>query len=187
MELLSISSEPKPANGTMTGEYVKLWPYLTGVYSRDILGRLWQMIEQHGDGPRLFWGNAAPLDVRMDLPAFCAFFSTDTRALLFITQPDGEAIIGCAWWEEIIPGHQAFGSIYLIPSYRGRAALEAINLGTQWAFDQFDLRQVWAVTPWPAAAALITRAGYERMATLPDFARVTDEVHDVGVFRKVRT
>lgn len=187
MELLSISSAPSAVDGTMTGEYVKLWPYPTSAYSRNLLGRVWQLIETHGEGERLFWGNAAPPDMRMDLPAFCAFFSADTRAPLFITTPDGEELIGCAWWEEIIPGHQACGSVYLIPAHRGRAALEAVQLGTQWAFERFGLRQVWAVTPWPAAAALITRAGYQRVATLPEFARTDDGVHDVGVFRKVRT
>ena len=88
MELCSISSEPKSADGTVAGERVKLWPYPTSVYSRNLLGRLWQVIEQWGDGSLLFWGNAAPPDIRMDLPAFCAFFSTDTRVLFLITTPD---------------------------------------------------------------------------------------------------
>lgn len=186
MALSSISSEPKEMQALLTGELVKLWPYLSGVYSRDILGRLWRIIETEGDGPRLFWGNTAPIEVRMDLPSFCAFFSTDARQLLFITTPDGSEIIGCTWWDDIVHGHHAFGSLYMIPGYRGKASLEATRLSTDWAFEHFQCQRLWALTPWPEVASMITQAGFVRVATLPEFAISNGETHDVGVFRKVR-
>ena len=186
MALLSISSEPESSVLHLEGERVKLWPYMAGVYSRDLLGRLWRVIETHGDGARLFWGNANPPDIRMDLPAFCAFFSSDSRALLLITNPDGSEIIGCTWWDDIVPGHHAFGSLYMVPAYRGRPSLEATRLSAQWAFSHYACRQLWALTPWPEVASMITHAGFSRVATLPAFALWQGQTHDVGVFRKVR-
>ena len=186
MESSSISLEPETTNLCLTGEHVKLWPYMAGVYPRGILGQLWSILETDGIIPHLFWGNQNPPATKMDLPNFCEFVTKLDRQLLFVTTPDGNTMLGCTWWDDIIYGHHAFGSLGMIQSVRGKAALEACRLSSQWAFNQYACKRVWAVTPWKDAASLISGAGYLRVATLPEFAFYDGQPHDVGVYRLPR-
>ena len=186
MEQLSTNSAHEETPLCLTGEYVKLWPYIPDAYPRDILYRLWRLIEDDGAFPRLFWGHSDPEQTRMDLPKFCRFSTDESRQLLFITTPDGEEIIGCTWWEDMKIGHQAFGALFMVKEFRGMAAVEATRLSSDWAFAHYQCIQLWALTPWPAAAIIIAHSGYERVATLPQFAISDGKFQDVGVFRKVR-
>lgn len=182
--------EPCSTNSALDeliGTQVRVWPYLREAgYPRDILGRLWTVIEQAGDGPRAFWGLPGPNAQKMDLPAFCAFFSHPEKVVLFVTSLDGEDLWGMVWFEELC-GHRAFGSTYMVPDARGAKALEAVQLACAYLHRTYDIEQIWALTPWKEAGQLIHRAGFTRMATLPEFAQVEGLRYDVGVYRKVRT
>lgn len=174
------------SNPVLTGTQVKLWPYVRGYYPRDVLYGLWSAIEQAGDGARVFWGNSDPAPLRMDLPSFCEFVTKEGRTLILLTNLDGTAMLGCAWFEDVFPKRRAFGSIYLVPESRGKVAVEAVRLVTDYACQVLDVNEIWAVTPWREAGQLICAAGYQRVATLPGFAWVDEQSQDVGVYKKVR-
>lgn len=180
-------SSTSSALDQLIGTQVRLWPYLKGVYARDIVGQVWLTIERSGDHGRLWWGfQNPPLSHRMDLAAFAAFMSDPDRVVLIVTSPDSEQIFGIIWYDDIQP-HRCFGSIYMIPEARGKLALEACRMGAAYAHRDLKVEQIWAMTPWAEAGRLVLESGFQRIATLPDYAELDGIRHDVHVYRKVRT
>lgn len=167
----------------LVGTSVRLWPYVRGYYARDTMYRLWKTIEDAQAGPQLFWGSQDRQEIHGDLVMFCRFFDDASRHLVILTNLDGSAIIGCIWFDELIPEYRAFGSIFLVPDSRGKQSQEAIQLGIRYGFETFQLRSIWGLTPWPAAVRLCHQAGFETVAVLPGFTKLDGICRDVTVLR----
>ena len=165
---------------------VKLWPYIRGVYSKDVLYRLWRVVEESGAGPSLCWGQHDPEPMRHDLPSFVRFAEDPGRHLFLLTNDDGKEIVGCLWFDDIIPNYRCFGSIFMRPSHRGDESLEAMRLGLAYAFGPLHMQQVWGITPWNAAKQLCLAVGFAEVAVLPGFAWVHGRPQDVTVLRLIK-
>lgn len=171
----------------LTGELVRLWPYVPGVYGRDALYRVWKMIEDHHASLRCFWDQGRLPDVGGDLVNFVKTFDgTPGRLLLMVEGLLSRQLCGCLWFTEMQPGYQAFISIFMAKAARGKATEEAARLAIRYSLDTYNFRQLWAATPWPDAAYLCQRMGFEPEATLRDFAMVDGQLHAVRVFRLTR-
>lgn len=166
------------------GRQVRLWPYLRGAYPKDTLYRLWSLVEQADAFHQLFWGLHTDESKHGDLEHFCRFFAEDSGRSLFIVQSvNKDEIAGFLWLDDVIPNTRAVGSVFMALGYRGKAASEAVRLLCDYSFQEYGLQALWGVTPWPQAASLITEVGFERMASLPAFAKVRGIMHDVRIFR----
>lgn len=169
------------------GTQVRLWPYLRGAYAKDLLYRLWVLVEQADAFHQLFWGLHEPEARHGDLEHFCRFFGEDSGRQLFIVESTTkDEIAGFLWLDDVVPAHRAMGSVFMAKDYRGKAASEAVRLFCDYAFTNLGLQSIWGVTPWPQAASLISGVGFERIAVLPAFAVVQGVSHDVRIFRLMK-
>ena len=171
---------PSSTAGASSPE-IRLWPYVPGVYRRDALYRVWALMEQDGETIRAFWDRASSPETCADLASFIKTFDgVPTTQLAMVEGPGG--LIGCIWCSEIMIGHQAFISIWMRKDSRTYAQAAAIQAITH-AFQAWELRQLWAITPWHNALALAVRLGFEHIATLPDYCRFPDRSYDAHVLR----
>lgn len=174
----SMDGAPSPDVGT-----VKLWPYLPGVYGRDCLYRVWAAMEAEGATHRAFWDRASFPDTCGDLASFIkAFDGNPSTQLALVEGPPDQRLIGCIWVSDVIPTHQAFISIWM---KRGSQE-HAIDAGRQvidYSFATWNLRQLWAVTPWQRAMALAVRLRFRRVAVMPEYCRYGEHLYDVHVLR----
>ena len=178
-----------PANwlDRYVGTQVRLLPYLRGAYPKDVLYRLWALVQQADAFHQLFWGLHVDEGKHGDLEHFCRFFGEDTGRHLFIVQSvNTDEIAGFLWLDDVIPETRGIGSVFMAPGYRGRAAQEAVRLFCDYSFHELGLQAIWGVTPWPQAASLISEVGFERMAFLPAFAKVQGIMQDVRIFRLLK-
>jgi RimJ/RimL family protein N-acetyltransferase len=169
----------------LTGKLVRLWPYQRGAYARDAIYALWRMVENSKAGHKLFWGSHDPDAIHSDLTAFCEFFDpirNPGRLLLMVQTIETNTLAGLIWFDDIIPKFRAFGSIFILPQYRGEASREAVHVALRFAFEVQEWQSVWGVTPWPEAAKLIEKAGFERLAILPNFALVQGQPKSVFIY-----
>lgn len=167
----------------LTGQTVRLWPYVRGLYSRDVLYRLWRLIEDAHASGRLFWASTEPVEQRGDLSFFIKFVETPERLLVLLTSLDSSEIVGCVWFDDIVPHYRCFGSIFIRPESRGVASQEAMRLCLHYAFHLLHIKSVWGITPWADARALCLKSGFRVVATLPAFALIEGASHDVSVLR----
>jgi RimJ/RimL family protein N-acetyltransferase len=168
----------------LEGQLVRLFPYARGLYPRDTLYHAWKLMEAEGAGPKLFWGSTETPELHSDISAFCKYFEESTnRALVLIQHQESGALAGFAWFDDFVPQHRCFGSIFIAKAYRGRMGLEAVRMVSRYAMEAFTLQAVWAVSPWKDAQRLICAAGYQRMAVLPEFTRANGIPVDVLVYR----
>lgn len=169
------------------GEQVRLWPYARGVYARDVLYRLWLMVEESKDMGNLFWGSQDPEAIRGDLPSFCKFFDDPNRVLIVVATPDGSDLIGFLFFDDFVTDYRCFGSVYIKPDYRGTETREAITMSCDLIFNKFHLEAIWGATLSKAAVLACRMVGFEQMATLPEFTRVDGQVRDAYIVRKLRS
>jgi len=168
----------------LVGTRIRLWPYVRGVYGRDTLYRLWCVIEEAQAGPLLFWASQDQPEIHSDLVAFVKFFDDPTRLLQVVTNIDSTEIIGCIWFDEIVPRYRAFGSMFIVPKFQGGTySREAMDMGLRYAFEILELKQVWGATPWLPARRLCLRSGFEVVAMLPGFTLVNGVPVDVTILR----
>jgi RimJ/RimL family protein N-acetyltransferase len=163
---------------------VRLLPYVRGAYPKDLLYRLWSLVAKDDAFHQLFWGLHLEESKHGDLEHFCRYFAEDSGRMLFVVQSvNKDEIAGFIWLDDVIPGFRGLGSVCMAQAYRGKSALEAVRLFCDYSFHELGLQTIWGVTPWPAASGLITHAGFERMAELPEFALVQGKTLDVRIFR----
>ena len=162
---------------------MQLWPYVPGVYGRDALARVWQVLEREGLIQKAFWDRAITPETCGDLASFIKTFdgNPSTQLAMIEGPPDGK-LIGCIWCSEIVPQHQAFISIAVTKAGRP-SAMEAGVHAITYAFRSWSLHQLWAITPWHGALALATQLGFQKVATLPDYCRFPDRVYDAHLLR----
>ena len=170
----------------LTGERVKLWPYARGIYARDILYRLWRVVEDHEAASKMFCGSQDEDILKGDLVSFVKYFDDPGRYLLIVTDLTGDDIAGCIWFDDLMPKFRAFGSVFMRQKYGGEGSMEAVRMALGYAYTVLEVESVWGVTPWRTAKQLCTRCGFEDVALLPAFARVNGLCHDVTILRHRR-
>ena len=162
-------------------ETVRLWPYAPGVYGRDALYRVWRAMEEDGATKQALWDEVG--ETGADLVSFVKAFADPSRLLLMIERLDTGALCGCFWVTQMSPGHQAFVGMWMQHAARGPLSVEAARLALAHTFEYGQFRQLWAVTPWRAAAALCRRMGFLHTATLEAFCIWDGQPKDVLVLR----
>ena len=173
----------------LVGTLCQIWPYTRGTIGRDVLYTVWKAVEDAHEGHKLFWGVQDPPSIHADLISFCEFFDTfkhPDRILLLVQDKASRNFAGFLWFDQIVTGHRAFGSIFIAPAYRGALATEALNLCLDYMFHAIGVKTIWGMTPWPKALALIMRGGFENVATLQDFAVVNEQTYHVQLCRLTR-
>lgn len=183
----AIANLPANSLDRYIGQQVRLWPYLRGAYTKDVLYRLWLLVAKAEGFHQLFWGLHETESRHGDLEHFCRYFSEESGRQLFIMEAvQKDEIAGFLWLDEVVPSYRGIGSIFMSPAYRGKAATEAVRLFCDYIFTYVELQSIWGVTPWPQAARIITEVGFERVAVLPQFALVQGISYDVRIFRLLR-
>ena len=191
---VSITARSNPQNNgldRLTGKHVRLWPYAPGYYSRDLVYRLWRIVEDEKAIPLTFWGrftvlSETPIETRGDLMDFARILATTNGVLLIVTETQTDALAGFIWFEEIVPKYKAVAGIFMRQKYWGDPATEAGRLGERYAFETLDLQSLWAITPWQAAINYCKRIGFKPIALLPDFALINGRERDVTFLRITR-
>lgn len=164
---------------------VRLWPYAPGVYGRDALYRVWKLMEDDGATKQAFWDEAM-WETGGDLASFMRGFDGPQKLLLLIERVDTGQLCGCFWVTQMSLGHQAFVGMWMQSGARGALSVEGARLSLRYTFDVTEAKQLWALTPWPKAAALCIRTQFELVAILPDFCRWEGKDKDVRVYRLTR-
>lgn len=171
----------------LTGQHVRLWPYVRGLYPRDLPYRLWAMLEAEGGGETLFYGQVTPqteVDTRGDLLEFCRSFDPSAgRYLLTVEAIATGELAGLWWFDDYVPKARACINVWMRRRYWGEPTQEACRLAIGYGFAVLDIPAIWAFTPWPMAQALAVRAGFTHVATLPGFVPIKGTLRDVQVYR----
>jgi len=166
----------------LTGEHVRLWPYSSHI-SPTALVYLWQKINEAGMAHRVFWPHAQKAEQQTLNLEF--FLSTMHGALPLLVQDLGTGSIGgLVWFDDVHVGFR--GSINLFYERRlwGIKAREGTAIATRYGFEAFGFQSIWGITPWKIAARHGLKLGYKHVATLPKYACVQGELHDVYVFKR---
>ena len=162
---------------------VTLWLYQPGLYGRDALYSVWRAMEDDGATQQAFWDRAFYPDTCGDLASFIKVFDgTPGVHLAMVQGPPDQKLIGCIWVSDLMPGHQAFISIWMQRQSRAYA-MEAGRQALDYVFAAWHLKQIWAVTPWQRALALGIRLGFHHVACLPQYCRFPTRTYDVHVLR----
>ena len=169
----------------LKGELVTLWPYVRGRYARDILYKLWYMIESEGGTGRLFWGQQVQDEaLRGDLPAFVE--TAQQRLVLIVQDNKDQDLAGLFWFEDWILKQRATISVYMRKQSRGPAAREAMKIALRYAYEIMDVSHVWGLTPFVEACRYAERCGFKHLCDLPGLAIIKGTPHDVHVLRAGR-
>lgn len=170
-----------------TGVHVRVLPYVRGCYPRDMLYRLWHVIEQEGASEKLFFSGfprGTPISCHGDLIHFMQVCSEPGRVTLLIESVADQELAGAFWFEDFIPDWRCLASIFIRRKYWGAISEEAARLSLAYAFEQFNLQAIWALTPWATARSLSQRCGLTEVATLPGFVTDADnEPRDVSIWK----
>lgn len=180
---------PDQANALLTGEHVRLWPYIRGVWPRETPFKLWQMVEQEQASQRLFWVDAVGMRANTvgDLHEFLAFLGTDRRLVLMaesLAHPGDLA--GLFWFDDITEGHKAGAGVCYRRRYWGAPAREASRLALQYGFAAWDLEAIYAYTPFPVAQKHAEACGMTTIAELPRFIKFGEKYHTLYICRVLR-
>ena len=160
----------------MQGQHVSLWAYSRGEAARDLPYLLWKMVEDAGDWERILWTDQfEPTRVPRwgDLVHWVAFMHGDVDPKVFVLVADNETgdIAGFVWFNRVIHGKSAYGSIWMAPGYRGKPHVrEAGELGLRWAHEVMQWETVYTITPWPDVRNFDRRIGFKDVAFIPKLA-----------------
>jgi RimJ/RimL family protein N-acetyltransferase len=167
----------------LTGAHVRLWPWVRGLYGRDDLYHVWRLIEQEpGAVQKLFYTQqCADESQRGDLQTFCEYMSS--RLLLLAQSVTDQQLIGCVWFEDVVPDWRATISMFYRRTYWGTPAREATRLAVRYAFEVLQVPQVWGITPQRLALRHGLALGFTHLATLPGYVRLAGQPRDVFVLR----
>ena len=171
----------------LSGQHVRLYPYVRGAFPRETLYALWRAVEDDGAAARLFYAQPALEEShRGDLTEFIAYF-TDPKRVLYIAQSlKTDQVAGMVWFDDIQVGHRAAANVFFRRRYWGAAAGEGSRLALDAAFETMGVAAIWAYTPWPHAVRHAERAGMREVAVLPEFICIEGRPHDLHVLRVCR-
>ena len=157
----------------MQDEHVSLFVYTRGEAARDLPYTLWQMIEEAGDWPRIFWANDYPpsrISRTGDLSEWCNYlhFQKDEKVFCLVVDRFTGDIIGLVWASEVT-AERAFFAGWMMPKMRGRPhSREAVQLFVDFLHDTLNIPIIVAVTPWIEARNLGKRCGFEDVCFIPN-------------------
>lgn len=185
---------PAEVETLLTGQDVKLFPYMRGHFPPETLATLWALMRQQGAIERIFFGPSAtqttPFPIRGDLVDFIKAFDperpVDRWLLIVQSQKHPEDIAGMVWFDDHIPKHRVAGSVFYRRKYWGRPAEEATRLAIRWAFAQLEVKGVWAYSPWRTGQRHALRVGMTHIATLPGYVMLGDKPGDLAMYRVTR-
>lgn len=180
----------KELNSLLQGKHVKLWPYFRGYYDRDILYRLWSLIEKEKATHFIFHGfefqsDDSPVSTDGDLVDFIHYFEpiSGHKTLLIVQDASRDEIAGFTWFEGITPGFRASAGIFMRRKYWGNHALEATQLSLKYIFQLHGLEFVYAITPWASVAKYAQRAGFKPVAQLKGFIKIQQAYRDIYILK----
>lgn len=175
--------DPAVITQQLTGEYVRLWPYARGYYAPDLLVSVCAQLNASGMAPRVFWEAATRAEQHhVDLAWFLGYMH-EVLPLLVQDRTSG-ALVGLVWFTNFSKKHRANINLWYERKAWGKPAREGTALATRYAFALWDLRQIWGFTPWPEALKHGQALGYKHLTTLPDYACVLGEPHDLYILLK---
>ena len=165
----------------VTGKHVKLYPYVRGLWPPETLFTLWQMMRDQDAGEKIFFGRpggGTPYSTAGDLVDFVKFFEPEPPAqrhlLLAQSQAEPDQIVGIFWFDDLVPGHRAAGSVLYRKRYWGEPAREASRLALAYGFEVLGVGSIWAYTPWRTGFKHAEAAGMNHVATLPNYVIAAD-------------
>lgn len=130
--------------------------------------------------PSLFWQYGRELSCT---EFHTAFMDSEKRPLWILHDCAGETrSVGCIFADSIEP-YRAMVSIAVSRLYRGEMCEQTCRKMIPRLFRELGTRSLWTATPHFGAKVLCQRLGFERMATLPDFAHVDGNLRDVDFWR----
>lgn len=169
-----LSTDGALSHNVSTDGTVRIWPYESGAYGRDALYRVWKLMEDDQATKACFW-DEAHYESGADLCSFIqSFEGVKDKQLLMIERCDTGLLCGCFWIGQIRLNHQAFVSMWMQQSARGPMSGAAAQIALQYTFRRWNLRQVFAMTPWAIAGTLCRMMGFTRIAVMPEFCQWTD-------------
>ena len=177
----------------MTGEHVRLYPYVRGHWPPETLYALWKLLMPDQDTAKnIFFGRSVlgpptPYPTLGDLVEFVRFFDPDPpgqRRLLIAEslRTPGE-VVGLFWFDDLVPGHRAAGNGLYRRRFWGAPAREASRLALAWGFAELGVRAIWAYTPWRVAVKHCEAVGLRLVATLPEFVELDGVPQDMHILR----
>jgi hypothetical protein len=171
---------------TLTGQHVRLYPYLRGEFPRGTFYALWRAVDAEGAIDKLFYAqpvNPAPFSMRGDLSEFVRYFD-DPKRLLFIAQSlKTDDLAGLVWFDEMQAGHRAAVNVFYRRRMWGAPAREGTRLACRFMFEAHGLAAIWGFTPWMAAVTHGLAIGFHRLTTLPEFVVIDGTPRDLHILR----
>jgi hypothetical protein len=180
---------PAETEAMLTGQHVKLYPYVRGQFPPETLFTLWSLMRSQGALDRIFFGrpNELPFQTRGDLVEFIRVFEPEPPAqrwlLMVGSQKKPDDIVGMCWFDDYVPKHRVAGSVFYRRKYWGEPAAEATRLAIRWAFACLEVQSVWAYSPWKAGQQHALHAGMTHVATLPAYVVIGDGPADMAIYR----
>ncbi|HMC63819.1 MAG TPA: GNAT family protein [Gemmataceae bacterium] len=179
----------------LEGQHVRLWPYFRGVYPRNTLASLWQVMEADQAVEKVFHAQPkygrqeTPYPIRGDLISFVRYFEPDqegTRLLLVAQAVESGEVAGMFWFDDIIIGHKANANIWYRRKFWGHPAREASRIACRYGFEVLGYQAIWALTPWRTAVAHGESMGFEPVTVLPGYLLIDDHPADLTVMKLTR-
>ena len=187
MDNSSTASAPSLDLDKYAGVQARILPYVRGCYPRDMLYRLWSVIEAEQASEKLFFNGfprGTPVSCHGDLIHFMQVCSEPGRVTLLIESLADQELAGAFWFEDFIPDFRCLASIFIRRKYWGPLSAEAARLSLQYAFDHFNVQAIWALTPWATADSLSARCGLQVVACLPSYVLDADgDPRDVSIWK----
>lgn len=178
------SHQKSEAAEILQGQHVIVWPFAPGFYARDMLYRLWSIVEQDGEMDKLLHNSfALPshdiVDCRGDLVSFIQQLSRPDIFLLVAQDRERDEIAAFFWLDSFAAiNHRAHANVYVRKEFRGVAGLEASRIALRYCHEIIQVKNIWIQTPWEGAIAYAVRIGFERVARLPRFHLINGEEYD---------
>lgn len=172
---------PARVEERLTGQHVKLWPYVRALMPPDILYQLWALM-LHEQARQLVF-QSGQTEVRGDLVDALTYFNDEDMVLLLVTDTQGAHLLGACWFHDFVDRHRAFASVFVRRSAWGRPAREASRLAIAYAFEVVQLDNLWCASPWPIAIRHAEALGFQEVARLPEYHRTEQGTHDTVILR----
>lgn len=163
-------------------QHIHLQAYVEAAFHPDTLDYLWRRLQENKLS-RMIWADGKPLP-RND---FIRFYTPENGRLLLLPtyQPEGtqsswQAIMGMIWFDEIYPGHKAFGHFMFFRDWWGGWPLAAIKKVLAFVFGpplslkmvvcQMNVDNRFGIALWD-------RLGIRTVGEIPDWYRHEDGFH----------
>src|SRR5262245_25296020 len=180
---------PDEMESLLTGQHVKLYPYVRGHFPPETLFTLWNLMREQGAIDKVFFGRpgTTPYQRRGDLVEFIKTFEpeagVDRWVLIVQSLKHPEDVAGMCWFDDHIPEHRIAGSVFYRRKYWGRPAHEATRLAIRWAFAVLPVQSIWAYSPWKTGQKHAEYGGMTHVATLPEYVVLGEQPADLYCYR----